>query len=86
MRHSQVYVPLPTGIRMGWMMRAVQSGKHVLGEKPAACSAQECEATLPAPPIMMAMRKKLTLACCSCATVKALLDLAEQRGVQFMDG
>ena len=50
MCHSQVYVPLPTGIRMGWMMRAVQSGKHVLGEKPAACSAQECEATLPAPP------------------------------------
>jgi predicted dehydrogenase len=34
-----VYVPLPTGVRLDWMQRAVAAGKHVLGEKPAAPSA-----------------------------------------------
>lgn len=34
-----VYVPLPTGVRLEWMRRAVAAGKHVLGEKPAAPSA-----------------------------------------------
>jgi predicted dehydrogenase len=29
-----VYLPLPTGVRKPWVLRAVQAGKHVLIEKP----------------------------------------------------
>ena len=36
-----VYLPLPTGIRKHWVMRAVRSGKHVLVEKPSGCNAAE---------------------------------------------
>ena len=33
-----VYIPLPTGIRKDWVIRAAQSGKHVLVEKPVGCN------------------------------------------------
>ena len=36
-----VYLPLPTGIRTEWVIRAVQAGKHVLVEKPAGANAAE---------------------------------------------
>jgi predicted dehydrogenase len=36
-----VYVPLPTGIRKPWLLRAAAAGKHVLSEKPAAVTAAE---------------------------------------------
>jgi len=33
-----VYVPLPTGVRKEWVIRAAQAGKHVVCEKPCAVS------------------------------------------------
>ena len=36
-----VYVPLPTGLRKEWVIRAAQAGKHVLVEKPAGCTASD---------------------------------------------
>lgn len=33
-----VYVPLPTGLRKDWVLRAAAAGKHVLCEKPCALS------------------------------------------------
>ena len=33
-----VYVPLPTGLRQSWVVRAAQAGKHVLCEKPCGTS------------------------------------------------
>ena len=34
-----VYVPLPTGLRQEWVLRAAAAGKHVICEKPCAVSA-----------------------------------------------
>jgi predicted dehydrogenase len=36
-----VYIPLPTGLRKEWVMRAAQAGKHVLCEKPCAVRAED---------------------------------------------
>jgi predicted dehydrogenase len=38
-----VYIPLPTALRHEWVVRAAQAGKHVLGEKPAAVSADQVQ-------------------------------------------
>ena len=36
-----VYVPMPTGLRKEWVLRAAAAGKHVICEKPcAACAAE----------------------------------------------
>jgi len=38
-----VYIPLPTGLRKEWVLRAAAAGKHILCEKPCAVSASELE-------------------------------------------
>lgn len=40
-RIDAIYVPLPTGIRGEWVLRAAALGKHVLCEKPCATSTTE---------------------------------------------
>ena len=39
-----VYVPLPTGLRRDWVIRAARAGKHVVCEKPCAPSLADLEA------------------------------------------
>ncbi len=36
-----VYIPLPTGLRKEWVVRAAQAGKHIVCEKPCAISATD---------------------------------------------
>ncbi len=36
-----VYIPLPTGVRKEWVLRAATTGKHVLCEKPCALTADD---------------------------------------------
>jgi predicted dehydrogenase len=41
-----VYIPLPTGLRKEWVVRASAAGKHVLCEKPCAATLLELEEML----------------------------------------
>lgn len=43
-----VYVPLPTGLRKPWVIRAADAGKHVVGEKPCAGSVADLREMLAA--------------------------------------
>lgn len=36
-----VYMPIPTGLRKEWVIRAAEAGKHVLAEKPVGCNSAE---------------------------------------------
>ena len=43
-----VYVPLPTGVRKAWLIRAAEAGKHVLSEKPVGATAGDVQEILAA--------------------------------------
>ena len=43
-----VYIPLPTGIRREWVVKAAEAGKHVLCEKPCGASAADLRVMLDA--------------------------------------
>ncbi|MHB8519221.1 MAG: Gfo/Idh/MocA family protein [Limisphaerales bacterium] len=43
-----VYIPLPTGLRKEWVLRAAEAGKHVLCEKPCATSTADLREMLAA--------------------------------------
>ena len=43
-----VYIPLPTGIRTEWAVKAAEAGKHVLGEKPSGANTDEVRSILAA--------------------------------------
>lgn len=38
-----VYIPLPTGVRKEWVLKAAKAGKHVLSEKPCGTSLEDVE-------------------------------------------
>jgi predicted dehydrogenase len=43
-----IYIPLPTGLRKEWVLRAVKEGKHILCEKPCAATVADLEEMLAA--------------------------------------
>jgi predicted dehydrogenase len=43
-----VYIPLPTGVRKEWVLRAAEAGKHVLCEKPCGVTVADLRAMLEA--------------------------------------
>ncbi len=43
-----VYIPLPTGIRKEWVLKAAAAGKHVICEKPCAVDAAELKTMIDA--------------------------------------
>jgi predicted dehydrogenase len=43
-----VYIPLPTGIRKEWVVRAAEAGKHILCEKPCGVNVVDLRAMLEA--------------------------------------
>ncbi len=38
-----VYIPLPTGLRKEWVLRAAAAGKHIVSEKPCAASVADLQ-------------------------------------------
>jgi len=43
-----VYIPLPTGVRREWVIKAAEARKHILCEKPCGCTAADVRAMLDA--------------------------------------
>jgi predicted dehydrogenase len=43
-----VYIPLPTGLRREWVVRAAEAGKHIVCEKPCAVNEMELETMISA--------------------------------------
>ena len=43
-----VYIPLPTGMRLEWILKAAKAGKHIICEKPCAVTVAELQQILDA--------------------------------------
>ena len=43
-----VYIPLPTGIRTDWVVKAASAGKHVMAEKPCGVTADDVQTMIDA--------------------------------------
>jgi predicted dehydrogenase len=71
-----VYIPLPTGVRKEWVLKAAAAGKHVLVEKPVACTLEDAREMVAACAVngVLLMDGVMFMHHDRLATVRSLLD------------